>query len=858
MNDTEGCLLYLVLGGVLFLCINVARDLNIRPIIMFLFILAFGLVCLGILLLHYTIDNKRNERIKTKANEIQDKYPRAYRRFLLEKGYYSKNESLRIDIYKEAVKRDIAIWEKEEAALKEEYDAIKKRELEQTAQFNELVNKYPHGIERLKKEQPNATSRELIKAEGTIKKYENDYLDYVRIKQWYDAQLEFSKCSRRSIIEKCGCQFFEFSYYGIDINGDEIEYRFPVWQHYLVSFCNDDSLDYTWAPRLQENAKRVGLLRNKQRTLKQIVFDKVLSFIDSLPPNTEVLFADGFWTVFDSEYYEGVFRYFKEQLDKNGIKYFDLKNIESFPAPKDRQYFVIVGLFAKSQNVKEDSLSVLDAFPSNPPGITYCSIFRELSSEEAQCIIEKRKKEAQNKQAKIVESLKEKYPLSIAYYKKEHPGYSDNDLIQREKELEELEQILSQINRYREWTKKQNDCYNETKERIESVYNKWEFHEHYVPSTIGNEEVSEAFLLFVPRIELWPFSYDSSIDDSLFPSYKTRAESISLVEKNGPKIPTSFMNRVLLFLKQYPNPRVVFADSGRRDSFPMLNQYHFSSLRDLLEHNGIPYCDVEDDLVLKQATNDTFIIVELISKAGTVSTNCSKVLLAHDKNCCLVYFSFWYEVSSEELSVIIEQKGLTIKKPYTEESTITVPVVQKKALALKQNYQRFKDYLETNNVSFFFHFTDIRNIESIKKNGGLYSWRYCEEHDIHIENAGGDETSKYLDTKHGLDDYVRLSFCTDHPMAWRLKQDGCTLVLLKIKAEVAWFQGTLFSDINAADNAHHHGPSLDDLKRVDINATRMHYLPNTSEFFKKHQAEVLVKTHVPLEYIVNIDNPDEF
>ena len=91
MNDTEGCLLYLVLGGVLFLCINVARDLNIRPIIMFLFILAFGLVCLGILLLHYTIDNKRNERIKTKANEIQDKYPRAYRRFLLEKGYYSKN-----------------------------------------------------------------------------------------------------------------------------------------------------------------------------------------------------------------------------------------------------------------------------------------------------------------------------------------------------------------------------------------------------------------------------------------------------------------------------------------------------------------------------------------------------------------------------------------------------------------------------------------------------------------------------------------------------------------------------------------------------------------------------------------------
>ena len=855
MNDTEGCLLYLVLGGVLFLCINVARDLNIRPIIMFLFILAFGLVCLGILLLHYAIDNKRNERIKAKANEIQDKYPRAYRRFLLEKGYYSKNESLRIDIYKEAVKRDLAIWEKEETALKEEYDAIKKRELEQTALFNELVNKYPHGIERLKKEQPNATNRELIQAEETIREYENDYLDYVKIKQWYDEQLEFSKYSRKSVLEKWGYKRFEFSYYGFDIDGDEIEYRFPVWQLFCVSYCNDGSLDYTWAPRLQENAKRVSLLLNKQRPLKQIVFDKVLSFIVSLQPKTEVIFADGSWAEYEPEFYEDVFRYFKEQLDKNGIKYYTIDDIESFPNPKDRQYFVIVELFTKSQNVKENSLSVLDVFPSIPPCITYCSIFRELSSEEAEIIIEKRKKEAQNEQTKRVESLKRKYPLAIDYCKRKHPDYSDNDLIQREQDFEELELILSEINRYREWTKKQNGCYHETKARIESEFKKWELHDHYVPSVIGNEEVSEAFLLAVPHIELWPFSYDNSIDETLFPSYKTRVKSISFAEKNSANIPPAFMKQVLSFIKQYSNSMVVFGDSGRREAFPNLNQYHVSVFRALLQDDYIPYCYVDDYLVLKHATNDTFIIVELISMAKTVSTNCSKVLLAHDKNCCLVYFSFWYEVSSEELSERIEQKGLIIKKPNTEENTITIPVVQKKALALKQNYQRFKDYLETNNVSFFFHFTDIRNIESIKKNGGLYSWRYCEEHDIHIENAGGDETSKYLDTKHGLDDYVRLSFCTDHPMAWRLKQDGCTLVLLKIKVDVAWLQGTLFSDINAADNAHHHGPSLDDLKRVDINAARMHYLPNTSEFFKKHQAEVLVKTHVPLEYIVNIDNP---
>ena len=75
--------------------------------------------------------------------------------------------------------------------------------------------------------------------------------------------------------------------------------------------------------------------------------------------------------------------------------------------------------------------------------------------------------------------------------------------------------------------------------------------------------------------------------------------------------------------------------------------------------------------------------------------------------------------------------------------------------------------------------------------------------------------------------------------------------------DVAFIDTTLFSDMNATDSNHHHGGSLADLKRVDISATRADYLSSSDPRFKPHQAEVLVKTFVPLKYIVNIDNPDD-
>lgn len=45
-----------------------------------------------------------------------------------------------------------------------------------------------------------------------------------------------------------------------------------------------------------------------------------------------------------------------------------------------------------------------------------------------------------------------------------------------------------------------------------------------------------------------------------------------------------------------------------------------------------------------------------------------------------------------------------------------------------------------------------------------------------------------------------------------------------------------------------------DLKRVDIKATKQKYITNDSPQFKARQAEVLVKTFIPLDYIINLEN----
>lgn len=173
----------------------------------------------------------------------------------------------------------------------------------------------------------------------------------------------------------------------------------------------------------------------------------------------------------------------------------------------------------------------------------------------------------------------------------------------------------------------------------------------------------------------------------------------------------------------------------------------------------------------------------------------------------------------------------------------------------KNNWQEFKTVLEQHHITKLYHFTDRDNLESIIRHGGLYSWADCEEKGIHISKPGGGQLSRDLDRRDHLQHFVRTSFVKEHPMKYIALQDGriSNPVVLEIDPEVIFWTDTKYADRNATKNGAKVGTSLDNFKSIHFNTVkaRTHFDLDDSEqeFF---QAEVMVKNHIPLQFITNI------
>ena len=176
----------------------------------------------------------------------------------------------------------------------------------------------------------------------------------------------------------------------------------------------------------------------------------------------------------------------------------------------------------------------------------------------------------------------------------------------------------------------------------------------------------------------------------------------------------------------------------------------------------------------------------------------------------------------------------------------------------KSNWQEFEQVLKDGRITKLYHFTDFDNLESIITNGGLYSWKDCEEKGIKIAKPGGSSQSRSLDSRDGLEHYVRLSFAYDHPMQYVAMNDGriSNPVVLEIDLETALWDSTLYADRNATKTGAQVGGTLDDLKAVRFGLFNrmMRYFDMTEEAKTHFQAEVLVKNFIPLKYITNIGN----
>lgn len=175
----------------------------------------------------------------------------------------------------------------------------------------------------------------------------------------------------------------------------------------------------------------------------------------------------------------------------------------------------------------------------------------------------------------------------------------------------------------------------------------------------------------------------------------------------------------------------------------------------------------------------------------------------------------------------------------------------------KSNWQEYQDVLKQYGITKLYHFTDRDNLESIIKNGGLYSWADCEAKGIKIPKPGGNMSSRQLDSRDRLQHFVRTSFTKDHPMMYAAMNAGriSNPVILEIDPEVVMWEHSLYTDCNATKNGRRLGEGLDDFKTIHFHSVkaRNQFALDEDErpFF---QAEVLVENFIPLKYITNISN----
>ena len=75
-------------------------------------------------------------------------------------------------------------------------------------------------------------------------------------------------------------------------------------------------------------------------------------------------------------------------------------------------------------------------------------------------------------------------------------------------------------------------------------------------------------------------------------------------------------------------------------------------------------------------------------------------------------------------------------------------------------------------IRYLYHFTDQRNLASIRDNGGLHSTANLRKMGFDTFHPGGNDVSLEADRRFGMDRFVHLCFNTNHPLEYLARQDG--------------------------------------------------------------------------------------
>lgn len=154
----------------------------------------------------------------------------------------------------------------------------------------------------------------------------------------------------------------------------------------------------------------------------------------------------------------------------------------------------------------------------------------------------------------------------------------------------------------------------------------------------------------------------------------------------------------------------------------------------------------------------------------------------------------------------------------------------------------------------FFHFTDERNLASIKKQG-ILSARLLQGAGVKAV-YGGNDRSRDADKRFGMDRYVHLCFMKGHPMEYLARNQGRIKnpSYLEIAPEILNLPDGLVS--MGVSNSHdvERLPINDGLDKLDAEVIYRYTRgpESVARWRLAHKCEILILDKIPSEYIRNL------
>lgn len=167
-----------------------------------------------------------------------------------------------------------------------------------------------------------------------------------------------------------------------------------------------------------------------------------------------------------------------------------------------------------------------------------------------------------------------------------------------------------------------------------------------------------------------------------------------------------------------------------------------------------------------------------------------------------------------------------------------------------------KDLLKR--LPFLYHFTDRRNLDLIRKLGGLYPLAELRRKGIEIPAPGGNEWSWDANGIKGFDEYVHLCFRATHPMEFVARAEGRIRdsIFLSVHPEVLQWEGVLFTPDVANKKGVRAYPIQEAAEMIDYEVlyTRTDWRkPEIQQRLQQaEKCEVLVPRVIPLELVRNL------